>query len=70
LRGWNEQSVYTTSFLVATTELKMNLDELSSLFLFTDNGWINASNVAIEQFAWQLVSMPESILQQKLVFLV
>ena len=54
LRGWNEQSVYTTSFLVATTELKMNLDELSSLFLFTDNGWINASNVAIEQFAWQL----------------
>lgn len=32
----------------------MNLDELSSLFLFADNGWINASNVAIEQFAWQL----------------
>jgi len=54
LRGWNEQSVHTTSFLVATTELKMNLDELSSLFLFADNGWINASNVAIEQFAWQL----------------
>jgi len=53
-RGWNEQSIFTTSYLVATTEARMILDELSAIFIFADNGWINTNNSRIDQFAWNM----------------
>src|SRR5690606_36825594 len=53
-RGWNEQSIFTTSYLVATTEAKMILDELSAIFIFADNGWINTNNSQLDQFAWNM----------------
>ncbi|MCO6461192.1 MAG: BamA/TamA family outer membrane protein [Saprospiraceae bacterium] len=53
-RGWNEQSIYTTSYLIATNEVKMNLDELSALFVFADNGWINPTDARPENFNWYL----------------
>ncbi len=53
-RGWNEQSIYSAGFLIATTELKMVLDELGSLFLFADNGFINNSDARFNNFRWNI----------------
>lgn len=53
-RGWNEQSIYSAGYLIATTELKMVLDELGSLFLFADNGFINNSDTKLNNFRWNL----------------
>ncbi|GEM_PF-1218170 len=54
-RGFNEQSFYTTSYLIATTEVKMVLDELSALFVFADNGWINStSTIRLNNYLWNM----------------
>ncbi len=54
-RGFNEQSIYTTSYLIATTEVKMVLDELSALFIFADNGWINSTSaIRLNNYLWNM----------------
>ena len=40
--------------LVGTTELKMVLDELSSVFLFADNAFINNTDTQLDNFYWNL----------------
>ena len=54
LRGFNEQSIYSVGYLVGTTELKMVLDELSSVFLFADNALINNTDTQLDNFYWNL----------------
>lgn len=53
-RGWNEQSIFTVGYLVTTAEVKMVLDELSALFIFADNGFINNSNTRLDQYYWNM----------------
>lgn len=53
-RGWNEQSIFAAGFMVFTTEARMILDDLSAIFVFADQGWINYSNNEFGGFNWNM----------------
>ncbi len=45
LRGFDEQSIYANQYHVATAELRLLLDAMSYVYLFSDNGYVQSQYV-------------------------
>lgn len=45
LRGFDEESIFASSFVVGTLEYRYLLEENSAIFLFTDGAWYEKSSV-------------------------
>jgi outer membrane protein assembly factor BamA len=43
LRGFDEQSIFTNHYHIATLELRLLLDQNSSFYLFSDNGYVESN---------------------------
>ena len=44
LRGFDEASIFASSFVIATAEVRFDFDDLSNVFLFIDQGWYEKTN--------------------------
>lgn len=44
IRGFDESSIFASSFVIATGEVRFDFDDLSNVFLFVDQGWYEKTN--------------------------
>jgi len=54
LRGFNEQSILGSMFFQGTIEPRLLLDDLSALYIFCDNAWINYNESKFNQLRWHM----------------
>lgn len=54
LRGFNEQSILGALYLQGTVEPRLLLDDLSAIYIFCDNAWINYNEAKFTNLRWHM----------------